>query len=45
MKSVLSTHTLFRTQVDKNRQNRTFYKALELAESQGYRHIVSTNVS
>jgi len=27
------THTLCRSQVDKNRQNRTFYKALEPAES------------
>jgi len=26
-----NTHTLCRTQVDKNRQHRTFYKALEPA--------------
>jgi len=27
-------------QVDKNRQNRNFYKALEPAESQSYRHFL-----
>jgi len=35
-KSTVWTHTLCRTQVDKNRQNRTFYKALEPVESQTF---------
>jgi len=45
MKSIVQTHALCRTQVDKTRQNRTFHKSLEPAESQGYRHIVNTDVS
>jgi len=35
-KFIVQTHTLCRMQVDKNRQNRTFSKALEPMESQGY---------
>jgi len=34
-------HSITHTQVHKNRQNKTFHKALELAESQGYRNIVN----
>jgi len=40
MKSIVLTHTLCRMQVDKNRQNSTYYKALKPAESQGYRHFL-----
>jgi len=36
----MNTHTLCRTQVDKNRQYRTQYKTLKPAKSQGYRHFL-----
>jgi len=39
-KTIVWTHTLCRTQVDKNRQNRTYYKALKPVGSQGYRHFL-----
>ena len=39
-KSIVWTHTLCRTQVDKNRQYRTWYKTLKPAISQGYRHLL-----
>ena len=44
-KFIVQTHRLCRMQVDKNRQNRTFSKALEPMESQGYWHFLQLHWS
>jgi len=41
MKSIAKTHTLWTTQIDKNRQNKTLSTASEQVESHGYMHFLS----